>query len=175
LGEKNTSTYVDLADASLNIAFLSLNRRWGAVRTGLNLAFDFYFESKSSPLHPSIASRETLTLSNFESELSCMGNNDRDFYLGKLVPRKQTVDLQANLKTRITFKVDLTFSELRQLEELKESTNIQFVTNFVFSTETAAKIKTIHKTQLKFNLSKSDWAEAFHSRMRYFNRPVFTA
>ena len=170
------STYIELADASLNIAFLSLNRRRGAIRTGLNFAFEFYFDTLSSTLHTSVTSQKTLTLSNFEVKLYSTGNNNRELYLGTLVPGKPTISLQANIKNNIVFKLNLTFSELRQLEELKESTDIQFLTIFTFLSdmETQARSKTMHKTQLGFKVSKSDWAEAFLSRRRYFHRPVFS-
>jgi hypothetical protein len=169
------STYVELADASLNIAFLSLHRRRGAIRTGLDFAFEFYFDTLSST-HTSVTSQKTLTLSSFEVKIYYTGNNNRELYLGTLIPGKPTISLQANIKTNIVFKLDLTFSELRQLEELKEQTNIQFLTIFIFSsgTETQAQSKTMHKTQLGFNVSKSDWAESFLSRMRFFRRPIFT-
>ena len=81
------------------------------------------------------------------------------------------------MKTKIVFKLDLTFAELKQLEALKESTNIHFLTDFIFSSETKidSKNKTMHKARLEFNVSRSNWVEALHSRLRYANRPVFTS
>ncbi len=170
------STDIEIADASLNIAFISLNRRRGAIRTGLNFGFEFYYGALSPTLHTSETPPKTLTLSNFEVKSYYMGNDNRELYLGMLIPEKTTVRLKANIKTKVFFKLDLTFSELRQLEELKESTDVQFLTTLNFSTcpETQGQNKTTHNTQLRFKVSKSDWSEAFLSRMRYFGRPTFS-
>jgi|GEM_PF-4121453 hypothetical protein len=106
-----------------------------------------------------------------------MGNDNGELYLGKLIPKKTTISLKSNMKTQIVFKLDLTFAELKQLEALKESTNIRFLTDFIFSseTETDSERKATHKAQLEFNVSKSDWVEALHSRLQYVNRPVFAS
>ena len=171
------STYVEISDSSLNIAFLSISRRWGAIRTGLNFAFDFYLEGKPSISNTPATSQKILKLSNFDVKINCRGNENGELYLGKLIPKKQTISLKSNMKTQIIFKLDLSFAELKQLEALKESTNIRFLTNFIFFSEieTDSKSKTIHKANLQFNVSKSDWVEALHSRLRYINGPVFTS
>jgi hypothetical protein len=171
------STYVEISDLSLNIVFLSISRRWGAIRTGLNFAFDFYLEGKSSTSNISITSQKILELSNFDVKINYMGNDNQELYLGKLIAKKPTISLKSNTKTKIVFKLDLTFAELKKLEALKESTNIRFLTDFIFSSETEidSEIKTIHKARLEFNVSKSNWVEALHSRLRYANRPVFTS
>jgi hypothetical protein len=171
------STYVEISDLSLNIAFRSISRRWGAIRTGLNFGFDFYLEGKSSTSDISITSQKILKVSNFDVKINYMGNDNQEVYLGKLIAKKPTISLKSNMKTKIVFKLDLTFAELKQLEELKESTNIRFLTDFIFSSETKidSKNKTMHKARLEFNVSKSTWVEALHSRLRYANRPVFTS
>jgi len=169
------SAYVEISDLSLNIAFHSINRRFGAIRTGLNFAFDFYLEGNSATSNNSITSQKILNLSNFDVKISCRGNDNEELYLGKLIPKKPTINLKSNMKTQIVFKLDLTFAELKQLEALKESTNIRFQTDFIFAVETDSQSKTMHKTQLEFKVSKSDWVEAMHSRLRYVNRSVFTS
>ena len=171
------STYIEISGLSLNIAFRSITKRWGAIRTGLNFDFYFYLEGKPSTSNIFITSQKIMKLSNFDVKINCMGNDNGELYLGKLIPKKQTISLKSNMKTQIVFKLDLTFAELKQLEALKESTNIRFLTNFIFFSEieTDSKSKTIHKANLQFNVSKSDWVEALHSRLRYVNRPVFTS
>ncbi len=171
------STYVEISDLSLNIAFRSISRRWGAISTGLNFAFDFYLEGKSSTSNISITSQRVLELSNFDVKINYTGNDNQELYLGKLIAKKPIISLKSNIKTKIVFKLDLTFAELKQLEVLKESTNIRFLTDFSFSSETEmnSKSKTIPKARLVFNVSKSNWVDALHSRLRYVNRPVFTS
>ncbi len=171
------SAYVEISDVLLDIAFLSVSRHWGAIRTGFNFAFDFYLEGKFSTSNIFVTSQKILKLSNFDVKINYMGNDNGELYLGKLIPKKTTISLKSNVKTQIVFKLDLTFAELKQLEALKESTNIRFLTDFIFSseTETDSESKAIHKAQLAFNVSKSDWVEALHSRLRYVNRPVFTS
>ena len=113
------STYVEISDLSLNIAFRSLSRRWGATRTGLNFAFDFYLEDKSSTSDISINSQRILELSNFDVKINYLGTDNQEIYLGKPIAKKPTVSLKSNVKTKIGFKLDLTFTELKQLEALK--------------------------------------------------------
>lgn len=171
------STYVEMLDLSLNIAFLSIRRRWGAIRTGLNFTFDFYLEGKPSTSDTSVTLQKTLKLSNFDIKMSYMGNDNKELYLGKLIPKRPANNLKTNTKTPIAFKLDLTFAELKGLEELKENTNISFLTDFIFlsETETDSKSKKMHKAHIEFKVSKSDWVEALISRLRYVNRPGHTA
>ena len=134
-------------------------------------------EGKSSTSNISITSQRVLELSNFDVKINYTGNDNQELYLGKLIAKKPIISLKSNIKTKIVFKLDLTFAELKQLEALKESTNIRFQTDFSFSSETEmnSKSKTMHKARLEFNVSKSNWVEALHSRLRYANRPVFTS
>ena len=83
------STYVEISDLSLNIAFRSISRRWGAIRTGLNFAFDFYLEGKSSTSDVSITSQKILKLSNFDVKINYLGNDNQEVYLGKLIAKKR--------------------------------------------------------------------------------------
>ena len=168
------ASYVEIVENFLNINFLSVHKRRGAIRTGLDFAFEFFLDTLSSTRTSSTS--KAIMLNNFDVKLYRIENDISEVYLGKLIPRKPTISLQANIKSKIIFKLDQAFSEQRQLEKLKEATDLQFLTVFGFSSEIESdtKSKTMHKTQLKFNVDKNDWPETFFSQMRFFNRPVFT-
>jgi hypothetical protein len=132
----------------------------------LLFSFDFTQSGQPRPPRPSVGPSATqeniLILSDFASELRLQGGKGGgDYYVGQVIPKQSLVILQANVRTNLTFGLDLDHQALREIEKLRESKDLQFLATSVFASEIQGQPQTKSTSgfQLRFKVPKSDWAE----------------
>ena len=134
-----------------------------SIRPRLIFGFDFTQSNKpNAPILPTGLS--ALELGDFAVELKLVPQNSGNMiYVGYLIPRQPFVTLPANVRTNLTFNLDLDHHELREIEKLREAKDLNLLVNFFFTAENQSqpKTKTMQSAQIIIKVPKSDWVEKF--------------